>query len=86
MEELNLLDLECPEPFMRVAARLMKMKEGKLKVTFRDPKCDEMIMEAVKLMDCKVLEHSSNNGTFTLVLEKSNAPGNENKVQELGGC
>ncbi|ABP95719.1 MULTISPECIES: sulfurtransferase TusA family protein [Metallosphaera] len=86
MEELNLLDLECPEPFMKVAAKLMKMKEGRLKVMFKDPKCDDMIMEAVKLMDCKVIEHVSQNGTYTLVLEKRSSSGNEGKVQELGGC
>ncbi|AWS00109.1 sulfurtransferase TusA family protein [Metallosphaera hakonensis] len=86
MEELNLLDLECPEPFMKVAAKLMKMKQGRLKILFKDPKCDDMIMEAVKLMDCKVLEHRSQEGTYVLVLEKNPSSSNENKVQELGGC
>jgi Predicted redox protein, regulator of disulfide bond formation len=87
VEELNLINLECPEPFMKVAAKLMTMKGGTLKVTFKDPKCDEMIIEAVKLMDCKILEHKNDNGVYTLVLEKTRQDTREDKsVKELGSC
>lgn len=87
MEELDLVNLECPEPFMKVAAKLMTMKGGVIKVRFRDPKCDDMIMEAVKLMDCRVIEHRNDNGVYTLVLEKTKGDTkHESGVKELGSC
>jgi TusA-related sulfurtransferase len=85
MEELNLVGKECPEPFLKVAAKLMQMKEGTLKIMFNDPKCDEMILQAIELMDCKIIEHSKNGETFTLVLEKKLGENKMKKVN-LTGC
>ncbi|AWR97873.1 sulfurtransferase TusA family protein [Acidianus sulfidivorans JP7] len=85
MEELNLVNFECPEPFLKASAKLMSMKSGSLKIIFNDPKCDEMIMDVLKLMDCKILEHSENNGTFTIIVEKGEESNTKN-VKLSGGC
>ncbi|ARM76656.1 sulfurtransferase TusA family protein [Acidianus manzaensis] len=85
MEELNLVNSECPEPFLKASAKLMSMKAGSLKIIFNDPKCDDMIMEVLKLMDCKILEHSQNNGTFIIVVEKGEESTSK-KVELSGGC
>ncbi len=73
MEELNLIDLECPEPFLKVSAKIMEMKGGEqLKVFYKDPKCDEMLMQLMTLANCEVLQHEENKGVFTLLIEKKN--------------
>ncbi|EZQ07015.1 MULTISPECIES: sulfurtransferase TusA family protein [Acidianus] len=89
MEELNLVDMECPEPFLKTAAKLMTMKKGSIKVVFKDPKCDDMIMEALKLMECKIISHVEKNGIFEIVIEKEDKKTNNEKVDEklgLGNC
>ncbi len=84
MEELNLVDKECPEPFLRTVGKLMQMKEGRLKVVYRDPKCDEMIMQAVDLMGCKLVEHKQDGNVFEVVLEK--VSDEKPKDVKLSGC
>ena len=85
MEIIDATSAECPEPFMKTVAKLMGMKEGVVKVMFKDPKCVDMILEAVKLMDCKVLENSNNNGIYTIVIEKTGGA-KEVKDVKVGGC
>lgn len=86
MEELNLTELECPEPFLKASAKLMSMKSGVLKIIYKDPKCDEMIMEVLKLMECKILEHSQNNGVYTVIVEKGGESGSTKNVKLDRGC
>lgn len=85
MEVIDATNSECPEPFMKTVAKLMNMKSGSLKILFKDPKCVDMISEAVKLMDCKILETTNQNGVYTMVIEKGEN-GKEVKDIKLGGC
>ncbi|MDT7876211.1 MAG: sulfurtransferase TusA family protein [Sulfolobaceae archaeon] len=88
METIDATSLECPEPFMKTVAKLMGMKEGTLKVMFKDPKCVDMITEAVKLMDCNILENKNDNGVFIMVIEKKASANSSNvdKIKVSGGC
>lgn len=86
MEELNLVNLECPEPFLKASAKLMSIKSGILKIIFKDPKCDDMIMEVLKLMECKILEHSENNGIYTIVVEKPEESNTGKNIEISGSC
>lgn len=86
MEELNLVSLECPEPFLKVSAKIMEMKGGEqLKVLYKDPKCDEMLLQLMDLANCKVLQHEKKDGVFTLIIEKK---GEKKKVDlsDFTGC
>jgi SirA-like protein. len=56
IEEMDLTSFDCPEPFMKVVTKLMKIENGELKIRYKDPKCREMFLETMKLMNCKVLE------------------------------
>lgn len=85
MEELNLVNLECPEPFLKASAKLMSIKSGILKIVYRDPKCDDMIMEVLKLMECKILEHTQDNGVYTIVVEKQDENNTKN-IELSGSC
>ncbi|AOL15544.1 oxidoreductase [Sulfolobus sp. A20] len=88
VEELDLTSLECPEPFMKVVAKLMKMDSGELKIRYKDPKCREMILEAMKLMNCQVLEDKQANGIFSMHIkkEKSSMDKPNKKVELTGSC
>jgi TusA-related sulfurtransferase len=88
MEVLDLTNLECPEPFMKTIAKLMGMKAGSLKVIFKDKKCNDMIVEAVNLLKCKIVEASENNGIYTLIIEKvpEGKSGKAVSLSKLGGC
>lgn len=85
MEIIDATNTECPEPFMKAVAKLMSIKSGSVKVIFKDPKCIDMITEAVKLMDCRILETLNNNGVYTMVIEKGESSKDIKEVK-LGGC
>ena len=85
MEIIDATNLECPEPFMKTVAKLMSIKSGTIKVMFKDPKCVDMITEAVKLMDCKIIESTNQNGVYVMVIEKGENS-KEIKDVRLGGC
>ncbi|MEJ2771554.1 MAG: sulfurtransferase TusA family protein [Sulfolobaceae archaeon] len=85
MEIIDATSAECPEPFMKTVAKLMGMKEGAVKVMFKDPKCVDMITEAVKLMDCKIVENTNKDGVYTMVIEKTSSS-KELKDVKVGGC
>ncbi|MEM0373367.1 MAG: sulfurtransferase TusA family protein [Sulfolobaceae archaeon] len=87
METLDLTTLECPEPFMKTISKLMSMKNGILKVIFKDKKCNDMIIEAVTLLKYKILESSENNGIYTLVIEKTETKKEKGvSISKLGSC
>ncbi|BDC17236.1 sulfurtransferase TusA family protein [Acidianus sp. HS-5] len=87
MEELNLVNLECPEPFLKVSAKIMEMKNGEqLKVFYKDPKCDEMLMQLTTLANCQVLQHEEKEGVFTLVLEKKKEEKKRVDLSDFTGC
>ncbi|BCU69127.1 sulfurtransferase TusA family protein [Stygiolobus caldivivus] len=85
MEVIDATSAECPEPFMKTVAKLMGMKEGVVKVIFKDPKCVDMIAEAVKLMECKIIENTNKDGIYTMVIEKPSTS-KEVKDVKVGGC
>jgi len=85
MEIIDATNSECPEPFMKTVAKLMSIKSGAVKVMFKDPKCVDMITEAVKLMDCKISETTNQNGVYTMIIEKGENS-KEIKDVKLGGC
>ncbi|ACP35225.1 conserved hypothetical protein [Sulfolobus islandicus Y.G.57.14] len=87
IEEMDLTSFECPEPFMKVVAKLMKIENGELKIRYKDPKCREMLLEAMKLMNCKVLEDSQQDGIFFMHIKKESSSSEKPKKIELtGGC
>ncbi|BDB97984.1 sulfurtransferase TusA family protein [Saccharolobus caldissimus] len=85
-EELDLTSLECPEPFMKVVAKLMKMDSGELKIKYKDPKCREMLLEAMKLMNCQVLEDAKQNDIFYMHIKKEGSVDKPKKLELTGGC
>jgi len=87
IEETDLTSFECPEPFMKVVTKLMKIENGELKIRYKDPKCREMLLEAMKLMNCKVLEDSQQNGIFFMYIKKESSSSEKPKKIELSsGC
>ncbi len=87
MEEMDLTELECPGPFMKVATKLMTDKNLELRVLFRDVRCRNMILDAAKLVKCDILEDRNENGVFIISLRKnsSNDGGSQGEIK-LGGC
>ncbi|MEM0362856.1 MAG: sulfurtransferase TusA family protein [Sulfolobaceae archaeon] len=86
IEEMDLTSLECPEPFMKVVAKLMKMENGELKIKYKDPKCREMLLEAIKLMNCQVLEDFKQNNIFYMHIKKEGSSNKSTKVELTSGC
>jgi len=87
IEELDLTSLECPEPYMKVIEKLMKIENGELKIVYKDPKCREMFSETMKLMNCQVLEDSEQNGIFFMHIKKeSSSSGKPKEIKLSSGC
>ncbi|WP_338602015.1 sulfurtransferase TusA family protein [Sulfolobus tengchongensis] len=84
-EEMDLTSLECPEPFMKVVGKLMKMERGELKIKYKDPKCRDMLLEAMKLMNCEVLEDLQQNGIYFMHIKKESSD-KPRKLELTGGC
>ncbi|BAB66982.1 sulfurtransferase TusA family protein [Sulfurisphaera tokodaii] len=85
MEVVDATNAECPEPFMKTVAKLMSIKSGSVKVLFKDPKCVDMIKEAINLMNCKIIELTNQNGVYLMIIEKGE-DSKEIKDVKLGGC
>jgi len=87
IEEMDLTSFECPEPFMKVVTKLMKIENGELKIRYKDPKCREMFVESLKLMKCKVLEDSQQDGIFIMYIKKESSGSEKPKEIKLtSGC
>jgi len=87
IEEMDLSLFDCPEPFMKVVTKLMKIENGELKIRYKDPKCREMFLETMKLMNCKVLEDSQQNGIFFMYIKKESGSSEKpNKINLRSGC
>ncbi|AAY79553.1 sulfurtransferase TusA family protein [Sulfolobus acidocaldarius] len=84
VEVIDATKLECPEPFMKTVAKLMGMKEGTVKVMFKDPKCVDMIVEAVKLMDCNVLENTKQGDVFSITIQKTSSSKTPKEIKASG--
>jgi TusA-related sulfurtransferase len=87
IEEMDLTSFDCPEPFMMVVTKLMKIENGELKIRYKDPKCREMFLDSLKLMNCRVLEDSEQDGIFIIHIKKESSSSEKPKgIKLTGGC
>jgi|GEM_PF-324404 Predicted redox protein, regulator of disulfide bond formation len=68
---LDLTTEDCPIPFMKSFATLIKMKNGEqLEVITSDPKCYDMLLEGAKSLQQKVVNSYNEQGKYHVILER----------------
>ncbi|BBD71849.1 hypothetical protein HS1genome_0238 [Sulfodiicoccus acidiphilus] len=79
MQVLDLTTEECPIPFMKSFATLIKMKNGEqLEVITSDPKCYDMLLEGAKTLQQKVLDSYKKEGKYYVIFERV-----ENRAEKI---